>query len=325
MVAIEAKGLVKFFGKTRALAGLDFEAPAGKVLSLLGPNGAGKTTAVRILTTLLKADAGAASVAGFDVVKDAHQLREVIGLTGQYTAVDELLTGRENLVMVGRLSRMQNAAARKRAGELLERMDLSDAAERLVKTYSGGMRRRLDLAASLLRTPKVIFLDEPTTGLDPRSRVEMWGIIRELSAGGTTVLLTTQYLEEADNLADTVVVIDHGRAIASGSPDELKRLIGGERVQAQISIDGDLKAAGELLEPVGGDLLVDDARRTISVAVTTGVAALSEAVRRFDGSGIPLDDLALRRPTLDEVFLKLTGHAAEDQDSEKTESEEGKR
>ena len=313
MLTIEAHGLVKNFGDTRALGGLDLEASEGSILGLLGPNGAGKTTAVRILTTLITADEGTAKVAGFDVVKDEHRLRAVIGLTGQYAAVDELLTGRENLIMVGRLSRVAKAQARARADELLERMDLTDAADRLAKTYSGGMRRRLDLAASLLGTPKVVFLDEPTTGLDPRSRLGMWDVINELAETGTTVLLTTQYLEEADNLAKSIVVIDHGKAIAAGTPDELKRLVGGERIEAKVSAAGDLAAAVEVVRSISdGELLIDDVRRTVSISITTGVAALADAVRRFESLQIPLEDLALRRPTLDEVFLQLTGHAAEE-------------
>lgn len=313
MLTIEAHGLVKNFGETRALGGLDLEASEGSILGLLGPNGAGKTTAVRILTTLITADEGTAKVAGFDVVKDEHKLRAVIGLTGQYAAVDELLTGRENLVMVGRLSRVSKAQARARADELLERMDLTEAADRLAKTYSGGMRRRLDLAASLLGTPRVVFLDEPTTGLDPRSRLGMWDVINELAETGTTVLLTTQYLEEADNLAKSIVVIDHGKAIAAGTPDELKRLVGGERIEAKVSVAGDLAAAVEVVRSISdGELLIDDVRRTVSISITTGVAALADAVRRFENLQIQLEDLALRRPTLDEVFLQLTGHAAEE-------------
>lgn len=312
--AIEARGLVKTFGKTRALDGLDLFARSGSILGLLGPNGAGKTTAVRILTTLLKADSGHAVVAGHDVAKHPERLRADIGLTGQYAAVDELLTGRENLVMVGRLSRMSAKVAKARAAQMLDRVELTEAADRLAKTYSGGMRRRLDLAASLLGTPKVVFLDEPTTGLDPRSRLGMWEIIRELASTGTTVLLTTQYLEEADNLADDVVVIDQGRSIASGTPDELKSLVGGERIEAKISIDGDFGLAVAMMREVGSDPHSDPVRRTISVAITGGVAVLAEVLKRFETMSIPLDDLALRRPTLDEVFLRLTGHGAE-QDS----------
>jgi ABC-2 type transport system ATP-binding protein len=311
--AILAEGLEKRFGQTQALRGLDLAAEEGTVLGVLGPNGAGKTTAVRILTTLLKLDAGHAQVAGLDVVRDADKLRARIGLAGQYAAVDDLLTGRENLEMFGRLYHIAGSAARKRATELLERFDLTDAANRIVKTYSGGMRRRLDLAASLIVTPPVLFLDEPTTGLDPRGRTEMWDVISHLVADGTTVLLTTQYLEEADLLADQIVVVDHGRVIARGTSDELKGQVGGERLEVSVARGSDLDAAMRALSGyASGDLHVDAEHRRVVVPVTNGSLLLADAVRDLDAAGLRIDDLALRRPTLDDVFLTLTGHAAED-------------
>jgi ABC-2 type transport system ATP-binding protein len=311
--AILAEGLQKHYGKTQALVGLDLVAEQGSVLGLLGPNGAGKTTAVRILTTLLRPDAGRAEVLGLDVVKHADALRARIGLAGQYAAVDENLTGYENLEMFGRLYHLSGRVARRRANELLERFDLVDAARRTVKTYSGGMRRRLDLAASLIISPPVLFLDEPTTGLDLRGRLGMWEVISTLVADGTTVLLTTQYLEEADQLADQIAVVDHGRVIANGTADELKAQVGGERLELTVTRGGDLDAAVQALRPYSsGELQVDADRRHLVVPVTRGAQQLAEVVRDLDAEQIPLDDLALRRPTLDDVFLALTGRAAEE-------------
>jgi ABC-2 type transport system ATP-binding protein len=311
--AILAEGLCKRFGETRALDGLDLRVPAGTVLGLLGPNGAGKTTAVRILTTLLVPDAGRAQVAGLDVVRRADRLRSRIGLTGQFAAVDEYLTGRENLEMFGRLYRLRRPRARERASELLERFDLADAGGRVVKTYSGGMRRRLDLAASLIVTPPVLFLDEPTTGLDPRSRLAMWELIGELVAGGTTLLLTTQYLDEADRLADRIAVIDRGRVIAEGTADELKRRVGGERVELTVAWESSVARAREVLEGhvPGAEVYVDEELRRVGVPVEGGARRVVEVVRELDAAGVELEDLAVRRPTLDDVFLALTGHGAE--------------
>ena len=309
--AIWAEGLQKTYGKTRALAGIDLAAEEGSVLALLGPNGAGKTTAVRILTTLLKPDAGHAEVAGLDVVKHADQLRARIGLAGQYAAVDENLTGYENLVMFGRLYHLSGAVARKRATDLLERFDLVDAARRVVKTYSGGMRRRLDLAGSLIMTPPVLFLDEPTTGLDPRGRLAMWDVISTLVADGTTVLLTTQYLEEADQLANQIVVIDLGKVIARGTSDELKTQVGGERLEITVARGSDLDAASEVLRPYSqGEIQVNAFDRQVIVPVAQGAQLLAAVVRDLDAAEIAVDDLALRRPTLDDVFLTLTGRTA---------------
>jgi ABC-2 type transport system ATP-binding protein len=309
---IVARGLVKRYGEVTALDGLDLTVPEGTVLGLLGPNGAGKTTAVRVLTTLLTADEGSASVAGVDVFADPRGVRERIGLSGQYAAVDEYLTGFENLDMIGRLYRLGRTRARERARELLERFSLSDAGDRPVKTYSGGMRRRLDLAGSLVAAPSVLFLDEPTTGLDPRSRVEMWDVIRELVASGTTLLLTTQYLEEADRLADEIVVIDRGRVIAKGTADELKAQVGGERVELVVQTSAELLPAREVLSALAtGEVLVDDHVRRLTAPVSGGGKVLVEALGRLDAAGIEVLDVGLRRPTLDDVFLTLTGHAAE--------------
>ncbi len=311
--AILAEGLVKSYGQTQALRGIDFSAEEGTVLGVLGPNGAGKTTAVRILTTLLKPDAGHATVAGLDVVHDADALRAHIGLAGQYAAVDELLTGRENLEMFGRLYHISGRDAKRRATELLERFDLTDAANRTIKTYSGGMRRRLDLAASLIVAPPVLFLDEPTTGLDPRGRSGMWDVISGLVADGTTVLLTTQYLEEADLLADQIVVVDRGQIIARGTSDELKAQVGGERLEVTLGRGSNVADAVRALRPHGsGEPRVDAEQRRVVVPVTNGSRILADSIRDLDAAGVKLDDLALRRPTLDDVFLALTGHEAEE-------------
>jgi ABC-2 type transport system ATP-binding protein len=310
-VAIRAQGLVKRYGDVVALDGLDLEVPAGTVMGLLGPNGAGKTTTVRVLTTLLRPDAGSAVVAGVDVLERPADLRRVIGLSGQYAAVDEVLTGFENLDMVGRLYHLGRRASRERARELLERFDLQDAADRPVKGYSGGMRRRLDLAGALVAAPAVLFLDEPTTGLDPRSRLGMWDVIAELVRTGTTLLLTTQYLEEADRLADRIAVIDTGRVIAQGTGDELKDAVGGERIEVTVGEHTDVRTAAEHLRPLGvGPAVADETARRITLPVSGGAQVLVEAVRRLDACGVRVLDLGLRRPTLDDVFLALTGHEA---------------
>jgi ABC-2 type transport system ATP-binding protein len=307
-VAVHAEGLVKRYRDVVALDRLDLSVPVGGILGLLGPNGAGKTTAVRILATLLTPDEGRASVAGFDVATQPDEVRARIGLSGQYAAVDQDLTGRENLVMIGRLSRLGRRGARARAAELLERFDLVDAADRPVKGYSGGMRRRLDLAGALTATPTVLFLDEPTTGLDPRSRLGMWDVIRELTAGGTTLLLTTQYLEEADQLARDVLVIDHGRAIARGTPDELKAMVGGERIELVVQERGRLDEASRILSVHALDeVRVDAQTGLVSAAVRGGPPTLAAVIDALARAGIPVGEIGLRRATLDEVFLELTG------------------
>ncbi|MEU4822973.1 ATP-binding cassette domain-containing protein [Actinomadura citrea] len=305
--AVVAEGLRKRYGGTEALAGLDLRVPAGTVHGLLGPNGAGKTTAVRILTTLARPDGGSARVAGRDVVRDAVEVRRRIGLVGQHAAVDEVLGGRQNLVMFGRLHHLGARHARRRADELLERFRLTDAATRPAGEYSGGMRRRLDLAASMILAPPVLFLDEPTTGLDPRSRGEVWDAIRDLVGGGTTVLLTTQYLEEADRLASGVSVIDHGRVIAEGTPDALKARLGGDRVEVVVDDPGALAAVAEVVGRVAtGEVDVDAEALRVGAPVSGRAAALTEAVRALDEAGVAVADIGLRRPTLDEVFLHLT-------------------
>ena len=311
--AIVVEGLVKRFGATTALDGVDLTVAEGSVLGLLGPNGAGKTTVVRILTTLLTADAGRAEVVGLDVVRDADLVRGAIGLTGQYAAVDEYLTGFENLEMVGRLYHLPKAEARRRAGELLERFDLTAASGRPAKTYSGGMRRRLDIAASLINRPRVLFLDEPTTGLDPRSRLAMWDFIAELADGGTTILLTTQYLEEADRLADRMVVIDRGKVIARGTGDDLKAQVGGQRLEFTLARAADLAEVAGRLRPLAVEDPHSDAQtRRLSLPVRGGTEVLAEALRLLEGSGIEVLDVGLRRPDLDDVFLTLTGRVTDE-------------
>jgi ABC-2 type transport system ATP-binding protein len=312
-LAIEIEGIKKRFGKVEALRGIDLQVRPSTVLGLLGPNGAGKTTAVRILTTLLHPDEGKATVLGMDVVEDAEQLRHEIGLAGQNAAVDENLTGHENLVMVGRLYHLPAAEAKRRADEVLERFELTDAAHRTAKTYSGGMRRRLDLGASLVGRPQVLFLDEPTTGLDPKGRLEMWDVIRELVSDGTTLLLTTQYLEEADSLADTIAVIDGGKVIAEGTSDELKDRVGGEVLAIVVADRADVEKTATALTGLGsGTPKTDDAGGVTLPVGTDGTAVLTQAVRRLDDAGIRLADIALHRPSLDDVFLSLTGHVAEE-------------
>ncbi len=309
---IEASGLVKRYGEVVALDGLDLSVEEGSIFGLLGPNGAGKTTAVSILSTLLVPDAGSGRVAGADVIAEPAKVRERIGLSGQNAALDEHLTGFENLDMIGRLYHLGRSRSRTRARELLEIFGLTHAGARPVKTYSGGMRRRLDLAGALVASPPVLFLDEPTTGLDPRSRLELWKVIRELVARGSTLLLTTQYLEEADHLADRIMVIDRGRDIAQGTPDELKTLVGGERIEVTLASPRDLPTAREVLGQFAvGDLVSQERNRKMTVPITGGAAVLTKALRALDAAGVELRDVGLRRPTLDDVFLTLTGQMAE--------------
>ncbi|GGT05486.1 ATP-binding cassette domain-containing protein [Nonomuraea spiralis] len=315
--AIVAEGLVKRYGEIAALDGIDLTVPEGTVLGLLGPNGAGKTTTARILTTLLKPDAGRATVAGFDVVRDARRLRAHIGASGQYAAVDDHLTGAENLEMVGRLYHLGPRRSRERARELLERFDLTDAADRPVRGYSGGMRRRLDLAGALVAAPPVLFLDEPTTGLDPRARIGLWDVIAELVREGATVLLTTQYLEEADRLADRIVVVDQGRVIARGTAEELKDQVGGDRIQLSVTGTAGLESAARILAPLAlGDVQVDATALRVTLPVAGGAAALTEALGRLAAERVAVRDAGLRRPTLDDVFLSLTGRQADEKTKE---------
>ncbi len=313
MKSVIADSLVKTYdkGKVRALDGLSLDVEEGTVLSVLGPNGAGKTTCVRILTTLLRPDSGSAIVGGVDVIKNPDKVREIIGLSGQYAAVDEILTGYDNLVMFGQLYHLGKKQSIIRANELLERFSLTEAAKRPINTYSGGMRRRLDLAASLIVKPKVLFLDEPTTGLDPRGRQEMWGVIQELVKGGVTLLLTTQYLEEADQLADDIVVIDTGKVIARGSSDQLKKQVGGERLEVVVEAAHVTKTLEIVSKISGVNATLDEGLRQISAPVSTGSKALFEVLRSLDEAGIHALDVGLKRPSLDDVFLSLTGHAAE--------------
>ncbi|MEV4150242.1 ATP-binding cassette domain-containing protein [Amycolatopsis sp. NPDC049691] len=309
--AIQAEGLVKHFGDTKALDGVDLEVPFGQVVGVLGPNGAGKTTAVRILATLMKPDAGRATVGGYDVVTDPVRVRSLIGLTGQYASVDEDLNGIENLVLIGRLYGHSRAQAKARATELIERFELTKAAKRPIRTYSGGMRRRLDLAASLVGRPEVLYLDEPTTGLDPHARNEVWDVVRTLVAEGATVLLTTQYLEEADQLADKITVFDHGRVVADGRADELKRRVGGQTLQVRPTQLSDMDAVNRILGDLSGVRPTRDDTTGLLTAPVNDPVLLSTLVRKLDEAGITADELALRLPSLDEVFLALTGHTAE--------------
>ncbi|CAB4996645.1 unannotated protein [freshwater metagenome] len=318
MKSVIAEDLVKTYrnGAVRALDHLSLDVEEGTVLSVLGPNGAGKTTCVRILATLLKPDSGRAMVGGIDVIKHPDKVREVIGLSGQYAAVDEILTGWDNLVMFGQLYHLGKKASIARAEELLERFSLTESAKRPIKTYSGGMRRRLDLAASLIVKPKVLFLDEPTTGLDPRGRQEMWSVIEELVKGGVTLLLTTQYLEEADQLADEIAVIDHGKVIARGTSDALKKQVGGERLEIVVESQNIAKTMEVVATISGNKATLDEGLRMISAPVSTGATALIETLRSLDSAGIHPLDVGLKRPSLDDVFLSLTGHAAEEKKEE---------
>ena len=313
-VMIEAEGLVKTFGQTRALQGVDLQVKRGTVLGVLGPNGAGKTTAVRILSTLLRPDGGSARINGLDVVKDAEQVRQTIGLTGQYASVDEDLTGRQNLELFGTLLDLGRKGARQRATELLDWFDLTDAAGRAAKTYSGGMRRRLDLAASLVGSPQVIFLDEPTTGLDPAKREDMWNVVRTLVADGATVLLTTQYLEEADALADEITVIDHGRVIAHDTPDGLKRVVGGQTLEVRPANPAQMAEAAAILSTVSSGAVADEIRKGVLAVPVNDDAAMTVAVAQFAAAGIGMTELSLHLPSLDEVFFTLTGRTAVEDD-----------
>jgi len=309
-LVIEAEGLVKHFGATKALQGVDLFVPRGMVLGVLGPNGAGKTTAVRILSTLLRPDAGHARIGGHDVVRDAERVRQTIGLTGQYASVDADLTGRQNLVLIGTLLDLGRAGARARAAELLGWFDLTEAADRPAKTYSGGMRRRLDLAASLVGRPEVIFLDEPTTGLDPAKREDMWEVVRSLVSDGSTVLLTTQYLEEADALADEITVIDHGRVIAHDTPDGLKRVVGGQTLEVRPSDAARLEETAAILAQVSSDSRAEEIRKGVLAVPVTDDSALTATVSRLSAAGIAVTELSLHLPSLDEVFFTLTGRPA---------------
>jgi ABC-2 type transport system ATP-binding protein len=324
--AVLADGVRRGFGSVQALDGVSFEVIPATVLGLLGPNGAGKTTMVRILTTLLLPDEGRAEVLGRDVTTDAEDIRQLIGLAGQYAAVDENLTGRENIELVGRLYHLPRAEARRRATELLERFDLTGAGDRTVKTYSGGMRRRLDLGASLVARPQVLFLDEPTTGLDPRSRIDLWGVIRELVGEGTTVLLTTQYLEEADELADRIVVIDHGLVIAEGTSDQLKARVGGDVLEVAIIDRGRVREAAELVVQAAAgsarEVQITKEAGKVTVRVNDGAGVLADTIRLLDAAGLAIADLALRKPTLDDVFLTLTGRSVEEATAEQEASDE---
>ena len=313
MKSVIAESLVKTYrnGEVKALNNLSLDVEEGTVLGVLGPNGAGKTTTVRILATLLKPDSGQASVGGIDVIKHPDKVREIIGLSGQYAAVDEILTGYDNLVMFGELYHLGKKQSIARAEELLEKFSLTESAKRPIKTYSGGMRRRLDLAASLIVKPKVLFLDEPTTGLDPRGRLEMWGVIEDLVKGGTTLLLTTQYLEEADQLADEIAVIDQGTVIARGTSDALKKQVGGEKIEIVVNAENMTKTQEIVARVTGNKTTIDEGLRMISAPVTLGSSALIETLRELDAVGIHPLDVGLKRPSLDDVFLSLTGHAAE--------------
>jgi len=314
--AVEASGLTKRYGDVVALDGLDLSVPTGSVLGLLGPNGAGKTTAVSILTTLTAPDAGTARVAGVDVVREPQRVRSLIGLSGQYAAVDEHLTATENLEMIGCLYGMRRRAARQKANELIERFRLTEAANRPLKTFSGGMRRRIDLAGALLADPPVLFLDEPTTGLDPRSRGELWDVIRERVEAGTTVILTTQYLEEADQLAHEIVVIDHGRAIARGTSQELKRRTGGEHLDIHLALIGDLPRVEAILRPFAiGAVRIDEQDALISIPVAKGVEVLGSVMAELSTQNVAIADITLRRPTLDDVFMELTGRKTQEEQS----------